>query len=119
MATPEKTSILAIQTLVVNCAAHNGYRRAGFKLQRGRNTLNEVTEAQRATLAADPRLMIESSSEAVPLEKNLADKDLTTLKVSELKTLAEGLGVEGFSNMKKEDLIAAIELIKTEDKDLI
>ncbi|CAM3282731.1 hypothetical protein XNC1_3384 [Xenorhabdus nematophila ATCC 19061] len=42
---------------VVN-TAHEGYRRAGFVLQQGDNTLPPVTSAELQALEADPRLSV-------------------------------------------------------------
>lgn len=41
--------------------------------------------------------------------KRQEDKNINDLTVKELKEIAKEKGIEGYNNMKKEDLIAALE----------
>ncbi len=43
------------------------------------------------------------------------ESDLADMTVAELKEIAQAEGVEGFANMKKADLIEALEAIEDED----
>ncbi|NHB89196.1 HI1506-related protein [Photorhabdus tasmaniensis] len=46
-----------VEMVVVN-TAHDGYRRAGFVLDQGGNTLSAVNIEQRQALETDPRLSV-------------------------------------------------------------
>ena len=47
---------------------------------------------------------------AIAEELELIPEDLDDLLVEELKAIAKALGITGYSNMNKQDLIEAIEL---------
>ncbi|WP_035162115.1 Rho termination factor N-terminal domain-containing protein [Caloranaerobacter azorensis] len=44
-----------------------------------------------------------------PLEKDETQKELESLTVDELRLIAKEKGIEGYSKMKKDELIAVIE----------
>ncbi|WP_044469794.1 HI1506-related protein [Mannheimia massilioguelmaensis] len=113
--------------VVVHNKIKDGYRRAGFSLQKGANLLMDVTEAQIATFKADPRLVF-GSQDPMPTESilraekrlqgnadggaqstvvdNLLPADLT---VSQLKAALTEKGVEFADGAKKADLVALLE----------
>lgn len=60
---------LLAHAIVVVCAAHTGYRRAGMALANGENILQpeSITETQLAQLKADPKLAVSiQEQQAVP-----------------------------------------------------
>lgn len=102
-----------MKTVTILSSAHDGYRRAGLKLKRGRNEV-QVDEAQLAALSADPRLAVQEGGDATTghlagvVDKEGQVKKLEDLKVDELKDIAKDMEIEGFAELKKADLIAAI-----------
>lgn len=113
--------------VVVHNKVKDGYRRAGFALQKGPNLLMDVTETQIAALRADPRLVFGSQDpmptenieetekrlqgntdggEKSRLENSPLPADLT---VEQLKTKLAELGVNFDKNAKKADLVALLE----------
>lgn len=113
--------------VVVHNKIQDGYRRAGFALQKGPNLLTGVTETQIAALRADPRLVFGSQDpmptesieetekrlqgnadggEKSRLENSPLPADLT---VEQLKTKLTELGIEFDKSAKKPALVALLE----------
>lgn len=113
--------------VVVHNKVKDGYRRAGFALQKGPNLLMDVTETQIAALRADSRLVFGSQDpmptesieetekrlqgntdggEKSRLENSPLPADLT---VEQLKAKLAELGVNFDKNAKKADLVALLE----------
>ena len=111
--------------LVANKVA-DGYRRAGFNLQKGENTLT-VTAEQLVQIKSDPRLAVlnvepqiqtgENTPKGLPengegaeaqrgLDGGALPADLT---VDQLKAKLTELGVEFAGSAKKADLVALLE----------
>lgn len=103
-----------MKTVTILSSAHDGYRRAGLKLKRGRNDAVQVDEAQFEALSADPRLAVQEGGDATTghlagvVDKEGQVKKLEDLKVDELKDIAKDMDIEGFAELKKADLVAAI-----------
>jgi len=123
---------MAEKIVVIN-GAHAGYRRAGLSLAAGRNELvaAAVSATQLEMLKADPRLTLveasagdaaagelaldSASGDLVPgtlagvVDQDGTVRDLAGMKVDELKDLAKELEIVGYADMKKADLVAAIQ----------
>lgn len=101
--------------VVVHNKIKDGYRRAGFELQKGANLLMDVTAEQVAQLKADPRLTF-GSQDPMPTEsieeaeKRLAkDSKKENMTVAQLQEKLTELGVEFDKSAKKADLVTALE----------
>lgn len=113
--------------VVVHNKIKDGYRRAGFALQKGPNLLMDVTEAQIAVLKADPRLVF-GSQDPMPTESiedaekrlqgnadsgaksDVVDSPLPAdLTVEQLKAKLTELGIEFDKKANKDELVALLE----------
>lgn len=111
--------------LVANKVA-DGYRRAGFSLQKGENTLT-VTAEQLVQIKSDPRLAVlnvepqtqtgentpkglSENGEGAEAQRGLDGGTLPAdLTVEKLKAKLTELGVEFAGSAKKADLVALLE----------
>ncbi|MBE6071046.1 MAG: transcription termination factor Rho [Clostridium butyricum] len=75
-----------------------------YKLQRLNVEKIAADESARDKYIAQGFKLVEDKKEDVNTKG-----DIDKLKVDELKELAKQKGIEGYSNMKKEELIAALE----------
>ena len=124
------------KTIVVINGAHAGYRRAGLSLAAGRNELDAATvsAAQLEMFKADPKLTTVEADEGVDPSRALVSggvsddlitgtlagvvdqdgqvHDLASMTVPSLKSLAAELKIESYANMKKAELVAAIQATK-------
>lgn len=114
--------------VVVHNKIKDGYRRAGFELQKGANLLMDVTAEQVAQLKADPRLTFGSQdpmpTDPMPTEsieeaeKRLAkDSKTENMTVAQLQEKLSELGVEFDKSAKKADLVTALETALAAQKD--
>lgn len=114
--------------VVVQNRVSQGYRRAGFALQKGENQLHNVTAEQLAQIEADTRLAITHSAPMVTegnqmLSKGLLQDDSGTktqhnmgnevlpadLTVEQLKSKLTALNVPFKASSNKPDLVALLE----------
>ncbi|MFY1027122.1 HI1506-related protein [Actinobacillus seminis] len=101
--------------VVVHNKIKDGYRRAGFSLQKGENLLIDVTHKQLEQLKADPRLIFVSQNPMLTesikdTEKPLSTEgNLSNLTVAKLQEKLTKLGVEFDKSAKKADLVTALE----------
>lgn len=56
--------------------------------------------------------IIKKEKEEKIIEENKQEIDFNNLKVAELKELAKNAGIEGYSNLKKNELIEVLEGVK-------
>ena len=113
--------------VVVHNKIQDGYRRAGFALQKGPNLLTGVTETEIAALRADPRLVF-GSQDPMPTESieeterrlqgnadggaksNVVDSPLPAdLTVEQLKAKLAELDIPFEKKAKKDELVALLE----------
>ncbi len=101
--------------VVVHNKIKDGYRRAGFSLQKGENLLIDVTHKQLEQLKADPRLIFVSQNPMLTesikdTEKPLSTEgNLSNLTVAKLQEKLTKLGVEFDKSAKKAELLDALE----------
>ncbi|NBI12140.1 hypothetical protein GVX81_00555 [[Haemophilus] felis] len=121
--------------VVVQNPVANGYRRAGFSLQKGENQLNSVTAEQLAQIKADIRLAV---THATPMDVNrdallqgLSQDDKseqseksvgsgvlpTSLTVEQLKAKLTELGATFKPSANKPELVALLEAALQAEKD--
>lgn len=121
--------------VVVQNRVRNGYRRAGFALVKGANSLENVSESALLQLKADPRLAV-WSVEAMPAQNNpkspkglpednsggkggqkvdlgALPTDLNTLTVEQLKNKLTELNVEFAKNANKAALVELLASTQT------
>ncbi|SQI34948.1 Uncharacterised protein [Leminorella richardii] len=110
-------AVEVVGVLVVN-TAHDGYCRAGFRLNRGENTLPPVTAQQWALLEGDPRLHVSVIADDIPpapsgeegsasgfvVDNVLPSSQLTAMRDDVLSEVAESGGEDVVSTPIPENL---------------
>lgn len=101
------------KTIVINCRAHDGYRRAGIAFTKGQNVFSEseLTDSQLQAIEGDPRLV-------VSVENNETQDD-TSAGTAQTANVAQTQGSVGNADstdgVKQPDITSTIAGVVTHD----
>lgn len=118
-------------SVLVRNSIKDGYRRAGFSLQKGDNHLENISERQLVALQQDARLSVvlresqtqQGGGEGIPKngqgatsQQNLDDTPASPadLTVPQLKVELESRGIEFAKEAKKDELVALVTEARTQ-----
>jgi len=98
------------KTIVINCRAHDGYRRAGIAFTKGQNVFSdsELTDSQLQAIEGDPRLV-------VSVETNETQDDTSAGTAQTAQTQGSVGAADSADGVKQPDITSTIAGVVTDD----